>query len=158
MFVWRISNYVDLGGAGGVRAEGRWHNAGAPIVYCALHPATALVEKLVHEVVEPSWLPDTYKYLKIDVPDGLTTMKLPHLPTGWQGDLIYTRAIGDDWLSKCGTALLFVPCVLVPEAENVLINPRHPDAASIRIVEEIDFPLDGRFLKTAPPVAASGVP
>jgi RES domain-containing protein len=147
MFAWRISNHADLGGQGGIIAAGRWHNAGRPIVYCALHPATALVERLVHEEVGLTGLPDTYKYLKIEIPDGLDFAELPPLPAGWEGDEAFTRSIGDQWLARGDTALLYVPTVLVPETENLLINPRHAAARACRIVAEIPFPLDRRLLK-----------
>ena len=149
MILWRISNYADLDGFGGVLASGRWHNAGTPVVYCALHPATALVERLVHQDIGPSGLPDTYRFLKIEVPSGVARTVLPPLPSGWQADEAYTRSIGDGWLASGMTALLVVPKVIVPETENILLNPRHGDAATIRITAEIAFPLDKRLLKAA---------
>ena len=49
MELWRISNYADLSGAGdGLLAAGRWHTRGRRIVYLADHPASALLEMLVH--------------------------------------------------------------------------------------------------------------
>jgi RES domain-containing protein len=48
MELWRISNYADLSGAGGLRAAGRWHSQGKRIVYLADHPSSALLEMLVH--------------------------------------------------------------------------------------------------------------
>jgi len=47
MELWRISNYADLSGAGGLQAAGRWHTRGKRIVYLADHPASALLEMLV---------------------------------------------------------------------------------------------------------------
>ncbi len=46
MVVWPISNHLALDGSGGLRASGRWHSRGRRIVYCALNPATALLEAL----------------------------------------------------------------------------------------------------------------
>ncbi len=42
MWLWRISNYADLKGIGGLRASGWWHYAGQPVVYFAEHPALTL--------------------------------------------------------------------------------------------------------------------
>ena len=48
MELWRISNYADLSGIGGLRAAGRWHSQGRRIVYLADHESSALLEMLVH--------------------------------------------------------------------------------------------------------------
>ena len=62
MKVWRISNHGDLSGRGGLRAAGRWHCAGRPIVYLAEHPASALLEVLVHfDIGDVSALPVAYQ-------------------------------------------------------------------------------------------------
>ena len=70
MVLWRISNYADLRGMGGLRAPGRWHYAGQPIVYLAEHPALALLEILVHmEIAGVGQLPDRYQLLRVEVRD-----------------------------------------------------------------------------------------
>ena len=70
MVLWRISNYADLRGIGGLRAPGRWHFAGQAIVYLAEHPALALLEILVHmEIASVGQLPDGYQLLRVDVDD-----------------------------------------------------------------------------------------
>jgi len=53
MELWRISNYADLSGGGGLQAAGRWHTRGKRIVYLADHPASAVLEMLVHRPVRP---------------------------------------------------------------------------------------------------------
>jgi RES domain-containing protein len=70
MEVWRISNYVDLSGSGGVRAGGRWHSRGKRIVYLADHPASAVLEMLVH--IDRDLLPATYRLLRVIVPETVT--------------------------------------------------------------------------------------
>jgi hypothetical protein len=55
MVLWRISNFAGLKGIGGLRALGRWHFAGRPVVYLAEHPAGALLETLVHQEIR--WPP-----------------------------------------------------------------------------------------------------
>jgi len=37
--LWRVSRHRDLAGAGGLRAPGRWHERGLPVVYLAETPA-----------------------------------------------------------------------------------------------------------------------
>jgi RES domain-containing protein len=61
MIFWRISNYADLSGQGGLYAPGRWHNQGIPVVYCGDHPGSALLEILVH--VDLSDIPTSFQLL-----------------------------------------------------------------------------------------------
>src|ERR1700710_2443183 len=77
MELWRISNYADLKGIGGLRASGRWHFAGQPVVYLAEHPASALLEILVHQQLSHSeHVPDSYQLLRIEVPDDIAIAEL----------------------------------------------------------------------------------
>ena len=81
MRIWRISNHADLSGTGGLRASGRWHSRGRPIVYCGEHPAAVLLEALVHlEVSLPEELPDSYQLLEIEVPRGVRRQVLETKP------------------------------------------------------------------------------
>ena len=147
MRLWRISNYETLDGFGGLRASGRWHNKGRRILYCATHPATALLEMLVHLELDIEDMPDTYRLLEINVPDAISneTIDRSILKADWRTTLQSTRAIGDAWLSETRTALLIVPSAIVP-ADNVLLNPLHPQASEASIVSIISHPLDARLL------------
>ena len=77
MAFWGISNYADLRGVGGLRAPGRWHYAGQPIVYLAGHPALALLEILVHlETADIGQLPDRYQLLRVEVADDVPVAEI----------------------------------------------------------------------------------
>ena len=151
MTVWRVSNHATLDGGGGLRASHRWHTRGRRIVYCAPNPATSLLEILVHNEVDVQDLPRTYQFLEIDLPESvsLETVDLNSLPD-WKSNREVTRQSGDAWLESMRSALLSVPCVIVPETWNILLNPRHRDSslASIRRVHQ-HF-LDPRLLKAGP--------
>ncbi|OHX14261.1 RES family NAD+ phosphorylase [Chromobacterium sphagni] len=144
MIAWRISRFEDLRGLGGIRARGRWHNAGQPIVYLADHSASSMLEMLVHS--EFAALPDTFTLLKVDIPDGLVqVLDLNELSADWRNDQEQTRALGDTWLAQAPSAVLRVPSALAVEGWNYLLNPVHSGAASCRIVDTIRAPLDSRF-------------
>ena len=119
-----------------MRASARWHTRGRRIVYCAPNPATALLEILVRLEIELAAMPALLKLLKLEAPDDLSRERIkPHeLPLGWRTQEEITRRLGDTWLAAAQTAVLEVPCAIVPETTNVLINPAHPDSARIRIV------------------------
>ena len=142
MIVWRISAFASLDGLGGLRFSARWHTAGRPIVYAADHPAGALCEMLAH--VDRDDLPDSYQLLKVRVSEALTPQE-PALTAHWLVDVSASRAVGDAWLAENRSALLRVPSALVPEASNILINPRHSGAAALVIESATHVPLDPRF-------------
>ena len=45
------------------------------------------------------------------------------------------------------SALLRVPSAIVPESFNVLLNPLHPDAAKVVVVDYREWPWDRRLLE-----------
>jgi RES domain-containing protein len=143
MHLWRISNYADLKGYGGLKYDARWHNKGRPIVYCAEHPAGALSEMLAH--MDRSMVPDTYMLLKIMAPDEIQPISAKISFDKLTENVATTRQIGDRWLAAGKSLLLRVPSAIVPDAYNVLINPLHPDAAKLKIVKRQHVPFDKRL-------------
>jgi RES domain-containing protein len=150
MVLWRISNYADLKGIGGLRAPGRWHFAGQPVVYLAEHPAGALLETLVHqEISSTADLPDTYQLLKVEVSDGVTIAEIGEdaYPPDWRDDQAWTQAAGTEWLTQATSALLRVPSAVMPFAFNYILNPAHEDAARVEISMAIEVRQDPRILR-----------
>ena len=149
MTLWRFSRYTELDGAGGLSGPARWHTAGHRVVYCAPNPATALLEVLVHEKIDFEDVPTKLQYLEIDAPDTLAIENLDanKLHGAWRTDLTLSRQAGDEWLQSTRTALLRVPCVIVPATWNVLINPLHPDIDRIRVLRVHSHGLDRRLLQ-----------
>ena len=147
--LWRISDHATLDGGGGLSLSGRWHTAGRRIVYCAPNPATALLEVLVHTEISFDDVPVHFRYLEIEAPDALAAEDLDPstLAQSWRTDLLATRRAGDQWLQSGRTALLRVPSVIVPATWNVLINPRHPESAQIRIIRTLRHGPDPRLLR-----------
>lgn len=144
MTLWRISNHGDLKGVGGLRASGRWHTAGRPIVYLAEHPALCLLEVLAHDV-DAGDLPRRYQWLKIEARRSMSVESASGLPRDWLTDTATTRAIGDRWLAESRTPLLKVPSVLAPESANYLLNPAHTRARAARVIAAFSYPLDPRL-------------
>lgn len=131
--------------------SGRWNTAGRPVTYCSTVPSLAALEKRVH-VTDPDLLPPQ-SMVEYEAPDDLPqrTVDLNALPTDWIHREIDTQKLGDQWLDAMTDTLLMVPSVimLLPNApdSNVLINHRHPAAASIRIVRVVSFELDPRLFQ-----------
>ena len=148
MILWRISNYSDLLGIGGLRVPGRWHNKGVPIVYLAENPALALIEVLVHFELDVSEVPLNFQLLEVEYAQRKSVSRLnpDSLSKDWQDDFELTRAIGDEWLADGQTTLLRVPSALVPNSFNYLLNPRHPEAKVAKIKSVIRHPYDSRLI------------
>jgi RES domain-containing protein len=145
--LWRISNFADLSGEGGLVASGRWHSRGR-IVHLSDHPASALLEVLVHLEVDVDELPVSHQLLAVDFPDDLRleTIAMDALPPDWRTRMVATRQLGNRWLNAGATALLRVPSAIVPYASNWLLNPSHADAGAEVIAETIRAPFDARLL------------
>jgi RES domain-containing protein len=145
MELWRISNYADLSGIGGLRAAGRWHSQGRRIVYLADHSSSALLEMLVH--MDRDLMPVTYQLLRIVVPADIAVETIEaELPPDWRSQTLTSREIGDRWLDRSASALLRVPSAISAKGNNYLLNPEHPDAARIAVSEIIKAPFDPRLL------------
>lgn len=114
------------------------------VVYCTDHPSTALLEILVHVTRET--IPDHFQLIEIEVPEDIKA-EAPAIKDDWQADIVYTRQIGMAFLSANRGVLMKVPSAIMPKASNYLLNPRHPDASSIEIVDSYHYPFDSRLFQ-----------
>jgi len=133
----------------GARITGsRWNSEGIPMVYTAGTLSLALLEIIVHLETK-----NTLKYFKaipISFSDLLVkTIQPAALPLSWNKTppSFITKTIGDEWVRQLASAVLCVPSAVVPNEQNYLINPRHPDFKKIEIGEQVDLPADPRILK-----------
>jgi RES domain-containing protein len=147
VILWRISNYADLSGVGGLTHSGRWHHRGRPVVYLATSAASALLETLVHlEAATPSELPRSYQLLEVELPVDANLRDAPEQDQpDWRQRVTMTRRIGDQWLAAGDTLLLRVPSAVVGRTFNLLFNPAHAQASACRVVSVARFPFDGRL-------------
>ncbi len=146
MDLWRISKFNSLSGEGGLHYAARWHTAGSRIVYLAESPAGALIESLVHmELNQKSW-PDFYDLMQVVAPDGtqVETIRVP-AEKKWKESLATTRDLGDEWLRSKRTPLARVPSAVMLNTWNVLLNPEHPSAAQIKVVQIARAQFDPRL-------------
>lgn len=145
MELWRISNYADLSGIGGLMAAGRWHSQGRRIVYLADHESSALLEMLVH--MDRDLFPANYQLLRVVAPDDIAVEAIDaELPPDWREQTLTSRDIGDRWLDRGASALLRVPSAISATGTNYLFNPEHPDSARVVVAEAIKAPFDPRLL------------
>jgi RES domain-containing protein len=158
--LWRISDFADLSGYGGLLADARWHSREHRIVYLADHPASALLEVLVHLEVDADELPDTFQLLAVEAPDDVPaeTLDRARLPDDWTQDLAATRRLGDGWLEATTSPLLQVPSAIVPATFNWLLNPLHPAAVSVTIAAATRVRFDPRLFGPFKPAETPSAP
>ena len=149
MVLWRISRHRDLSGAGGLRAGGRWHSAGTPVVYLSESPSAALLEVCVHTAAGD--VPPDFTLLQVECKDdneadpAITVIIEGQLPPDWRTMPEATRRLGTEWLLAGRSPLLRVPSALVPQTANYLLNPLHPEAGRFQITEVLTYPFDTRI-------------
>ena len=151
MKVYRISKcdfISDLQGTGAARYPGRWHNKGTYILYTAGSPSLALLESVVHlsNIVVSS-----YCMVCLSVPeDKIKTVTVAGRPPNWYAnppaDML--KNIGDDFIKENKFLVLKLPSAIMPEENNYLLNPGHPDFKKVSIVYTRAIPIDERFLRT----------
>lgn len=61
-------------------------------------------------------------------------------------DIEVTRGAGQGWLTSGRSCVLRVPSVVVPEEQNLVLNPQHAEAQRLALVSERPFTFDGRLL------------
>ena len=114
------------------------------MVYTSDSPACALLETCVHIVVDDA--PPTFTLLRIIGPEiAPVEITSTDLPKDWVNNQDVTRQLGTEWLKSRRSILLKVPCALVPETWNYLLNPLHPDAELFSIEHSYEYPFDLRL-------------
>jgi len=117
------------------------------MAYCSSTLSLAVLELIVH--LDPGDFPGDLLAIEAEIPDHLPVVQwLPaDLPLGWREDVaqpdLQTRGAG--WIKAATSGLLLVPSVIVPSETNILLNPRHPDAAEVLVVSRNPFTLDPRL-------------
>ena len=131
-------------GEGATLVDGRWHRTGQEVIYTGEHYSTALVEVLVHRVWE---MPPKQHFIEIVLPVETTYEEVTKdiLP-GWDSlNSRVARRHGSKWLDEQRSLILIVPSMVAPEELNILINPKHPDANTIKVGREKPVRWDPRL-------------
>jgi RES domain-containing protein len=150
MQVFRISKcrYInDLTGAGAAKFGGRWHSKGQHVLYTAATPSLALLESIVHL---SGIVLDSYCLICLEIPErGIKQISVSELKKDWgqYPSPDHLKINGDTFLRESKHLVLRVPSVLMPEENNYLINPVHPDFKEISIIYTRELSLDKRLIK-----------
>jgi len=127
--LWRLtqSDRTALDGAGALQHGGRYSPPGVPVVNFASEAGLAVLVALRYLPDDPAGAPDEYVlgWTEVDaVPE-----RVPDAAAAGGDDAI--RAWVTGWLDERRSLLAVVRSQVLPEADVVLMNPRHPAAAGV---------------------------
>lgn len=141
----RVRSAFD--GEGARLYGGRWNSPGTRVVYVAGSASLAVLEVLVH--LGDAGVLSSYSLCAVEFDDGLIEpLDRSGLPADWRSYPAPSglRGIGDAWVRSQSSVVLEVPSAVVERESNYLINPEHPDFASLNVGEPEPFEFDSRLL------------
>ena len=115
------------------------------MIYTSATTSLGLLEKIVHV---DEGLPPFYVTIPVTFgADLVERVELAKLPVDWRSLPAPNtlQRIGDEWVDSMRSCILEVPSVIVPHESNFILNPRHPEFASLEIGEPIDLEVDPRL-------------
>ena len=112
--------------AGARRVSGRWHEAGAEVIYASESYSTAMLETLAHWNGAP---PPNQHFVEITIPRGTSyeVATADHVRDWSHPDGEVARRFGRAWYSENRSTLLIVPSVVARLERNIVINTRHAE-------------------------------
>ena len=131
---------------------GRWNSPGLKMVYTSECLSLAVLEVFVHLELANKIKPFVCIGAEITDDIAVETMDLDNIiqlsPNGrtYPAPSILAE-YGDRWLNEKRTAVLVVPSAVVPQENNYLLNPEHPDFEKITITTPEPFSFDSRMWK-----------
>ena len=147
--VWRIARrpYArDRLGIGARQDGGRWNYPGTSVIYAGRTIAIAALEKFVHLA---GVMPPDLVLVRVQLPDGASSEEpaLADLPTDWDAVPAAPGSMefGTRWAREKRSLVLYVPSALLREEGNAVLNPHHPEFATVKMVIERDFHYDPRM-------------
>jgi RES domain-containing protein len=146
---WRVvkneyaANAFD--GEGARLFGGRWHSIGRAVIYTSATTSLGLLEQMVH--AESAVLPFYAIFPVTFGSDLVETIDPVGLPQSWRSSPppFELQRIGDKWAGSTRSCILEVPSVIVPHESIFMLNPNHPDFATVEIGEPISLDIDHRL-------------
>jgi RES domain-containing protein len=146
MIVYRITTprFTNLTASGRVA---RWNVKGQFVIYTASSIALACLENIVHR--DSEGLMGDFRVLSIEIPKRVFVkrIELNDLSKEWseEGNFKICQKIATNWLENSESCILCVPSAIIPQENNFLINPQHPNFKYIKILSVQEFTFDNRI-------------
>lgn len=149
MIVYRIckrKHSQDLSGKGAELVGGRWNSKGVAVLYTSPGIALCTAEVAVH--LPLGIMPDDFVLVMIEIPDTeVYELQENELPLNWDSfpHQTSTQQIGNAFASLGRYLAIKVPSAAVQGEYNYIINPRHPEAAKMRVKKVRPYRFDKRL-------------
>ena len=127
----------DLSGEGARLFGGRWNYTGTPCIYASTSRSLAILELTVNTSKEN--LPEDLIILTISIPDQLIhSINKKNLPQNWMKTPAPSNAksFGTSLLNTMKYLAFLLPSAVVPEENNIIINPLHTDIKRVSIIDK----------------------
>jgi RES domain-containing protein len=149
--VWRLTSPAfarKLDGEGNRRHGARWNSPGRGVVYASVNLSLGVLETLVHLPPELRTVLPPMSAVGINLPDQPMEIVAREEMDSHANDLSrWCRARGDAWLIGRRTLMLSAPSIIVPQEQNIMLNPIHPDMALVSFVSVEGFKFDERLIR-----------
>lgn len=137
-----VSNkYPPFDGTGAYKHGSRWVDPGRFVVHAASAYSLAILENIVHWRT-PKLIPSLVTIVAT-IPSSVKQETASIKNLGNQDDC---RKIGNQWYDTADCAVLWVPSVVSPYEQNVLLNQLHKDFSKIKIQKPVKATMDNRLL------------
>ena len=117
---------------------GRWNPPGVPMLYATSSLSLACLEVLVH--LDKTQFPTDFVWSKTELELGPGCL-LTENPK----DVSSTQSAGRTWIAENRQVAVRVPSVVVPEDQNILLNPTHKLYAGLTWQDPRPFEFDLRL-------------
>ncbi|MBX8493710.1 RES family NAD+ phosphorylase [Pseudomonas cichorii] len=153
MHAWRITTApfaTDLSGQGAALFGGRWNHPEHKALYFGMTAAICALEAVIHCTEVPRIALKLVRVKLPDEPQLYCEPDLQELGEAWASNPadIQSMDFGTAWLRRGQQLGLIVPSSALPQARNIMLNPLHPAAQRIEIMEVTDFTLNHRLIST----------
>ncbi|MGB3591659.1 MAG: RES family NAD+ phosphorylase [Nonlabens sp.] len=140
----RLKYAQDLTGYGAsLRSNSRWNSKGNSILYTATSKALAFAEVIPH--LSLRLIPMDYVMVSLLLPT-VTRIVDAKLSTSIRNSRLQeTQRLGDEFLMSKFHFAMQVPSYVIPDENNLLINPSHPEMKNVLINDVQPFQFDDRF-------------
>lgn len=133
-------------GFGSTYFDGRWHfKNGRQVIYASSSRALCQLEKRVHS---HGFDIKNQILMRLEIPEEAIIFNAKHqgLAEDWIDNEFGTRSFGNKWLEENQSLGIWVPSIIEPMENIILINPMHPLFLEINlIVERAPFVFDSRL-------------
>ncbi len=149
---WRLTPSAFAGaldGEGASLAGGRWNSRGVPMLYTSSHLSLCVLEVLVN--IPPRMRDDltVFEAVRLRIPDDAGTTEIGigqfEAMLSSSDPQAACRKVGDRWIAEGQNFVLAAPSVIVPEEQNLMLNPAHPRMRDVAIVSTRRFDFDARL-------------